>query len=125
MPVVSVLLPVYNGADFLQEAITSILSQSFEDFELIIRDDRSTDQSREIIRKFTDRRIIFDENDANLGLFGNINACLVLSSGEFVQLFCQDDVMHTDCLKSQLDSLRKYEEAAMVYCGIRAINDSG
>ena len=117
MPVVSVLLPVYNGADFLQEAISSILSQSFEDLELIIRDDRSTDQSREIIRKFTDKRIVFAENDANLGLFGNINACFALSSGEFVHLFSQDDIMHVDCLESQLNSLRKYKEAGMVYSG--------
>ena len=125
MPVVSVLLPVYNGADFVEEAISSVLSQSFEDFELIIRDDRSTDQSRDIIQKFTDKRIVVVENDANLGLFGNINACLALASGKFVHLFSQDDIMHVDCLKSQLDSLRKYKEAGMVYCGVRAIDENG
>jgi glycosyltransferase involved in cell wall biosynthesis len=125
MPVVSVLLPVYNGADFLEEAISSVLSQSFEDLELIIRDDQSTDQSRNIIRKFTDKRIVVAENDANLGLFGNINACLSLSSGHFVHLFSQDDIMHVDCLESQLESLLKYKEAGMVYCGTRAIDENG
>jgi len=124
MPVVSVLLPVYNGADFLEEAISSVLSQSFEDLQLIIRDDRSTDQSREIMRKFADKRIIAVENDANLGLFGNINACLALSSGEFVHLFSQDDIMHVNCLESQLDSLGKYKKAGMVYCGIRTIDEN-
>jgi glycosyltransferase involved in cell wall biosynthesis len=125
MPVVSVLLPVYNGADFVEEAISSVLSQSLKNFELIIRDDRSTDQSRNIIRKFTDKRIVAAENDANLGLFGNLNTCLALASGEFVHLFSQDDVMHADCLKSQLASLRTYKAAGMVYCGVRDIDRNG
>ena len=125
MPTVSVLLPVYNGAVFVEQAISSVLSQSFKDFELIIRDDRSTDQSREIIRGFNDKRIVFVENDANLGLFGNTNACLALSSGEFVHLFQQDDMMHVDCLELQLHSLRNYKEVAMVYSGIRAIDENG
>jgi glycosyltransferase involved in cell wall biosynthesis len=125
MPTVSVLLPVYNGADFLEEAIASVLSQSFEDFELIIRDDRSSDHSRAIISNFTDSRVFFAENETNLGLFGNINACLALASGEFIHLFSQDDVMHVDCLESQVRFLRKYNEAAMVYCGMRAIDEDG
>jgi glycosyltransferase involved in cell wall biosynthesis len=125
MPIVSVLLPVYNGAKFLEEAISSVLSQSFRDLELIIRDDRSSDLSREIIRKFTDKRIVVVHNEANLGLFGNINACFTLSSGEFVHLFSQDDIMHIDCVKSQLNALRRYADAGMVYCGIRAIDENG
>ena len=125
MPVVSVLLPVYNGADFIADAISSVLSQSFDDFELIIRDDRSTDQTREIVQKFTDKRIIFVENNVNFGLFGNFNACFELSSSAFIQLFSQDDIMHRKCLESQLSLFRKYDSAAMVYCGVRSIDTSG
>ena len=125
MPAVSVLLPIYNGADFVADAISSVLSQSFDDFELIIRDDQSTDQTRGIIHKFTDKRIIFVENNKNFGLFGNFNACFDLSSGVFIQLFSQDDIMHHECLELQLSSMRKYENAAMTYCGIRTIDLSG
>ena len=125
MPLISVVLPVYNGADFIADAISSVLSQSYEDFELIVRDDRSTDGTRKIIDKFMDKRIIAIENETNLGLFGNFNACFEVSSGEFLHLFSQDDVMHPDCLKSQLVLLQKYKDAGMVYCGVRYIDESG
>ena len=125
MPAVSVLLPVYNGAEFVEEAIRSVLEQSFGDLELIVRDDRSTDRSMEIIQKFTDKRIVAVQNKSNLGLFGNLNACFTLSAGKLVHLFSQDDVMHVNCLESQLNSLSKYKDAGMVYCGIRAIDENG
>jgi glycosyltransferase involved in cell wall biosynthesis len=125
MPIVSVLLPVYNGANFLEEAISSVLSQSFEDFELIIRDNQSSDRSREIVECFEDPRIVFAQNKTNLGLFGNINGCLALALGEFVHLFSHDDVMHTNCLESQVRFLREHTEAAMAYCGMRAIDAHG
>jgi glycosyltransferase involved in cell wall biosynthesis len=124
MPVVSVVLPVHNGADFIADAINSVLSQSFENFEFIIRDDRSTDQTRGIVTNFTDKRI-FIENDMKLGQFGNFNACFDVSSGEFIHLFSYDDIMHPNCLESQLGLLRKYDNAGMVFCGIRNIDASG
>src|SRR5438552_3085804 len=99
MPVVSVVLPAYNGAEFIEDAIRSVLSQSFEDFELIVRDDQSTDGTRKIIDSFMDKRVISIENETNLGLFGNFNACLSVVSGEFIHLFSQDDLMHHDCLQ--------------------------
>ena len=65
---VSVLIPVYNASSFLRESISSILNQTFTDFELILLNDASTDNSREIIKEFKDPRIRYYENKQNLGI---------------------------------------------------------
>ena len=70
-PAVSVVMPVYNGARYLEQAIQSVLEQSYEDFELIIVDDASDDSSVEIARQFTDPRLIIYRENKRLGIFGN------------------------------------------------------
>ena len=69
-PKVSVLIPVYNSAPFLEDAIRSILSQTFEDFELLLLNDASTDNSEKIIKTFSDTRIKYFSNKKNLGISG-------------------------------------------------------
>ena len=75
VPTVSVGLPVYNGADYLAEAIDSILKQSFEDFELLIQDNASTDATGEICRAYaaSDARVRYVRNPQNVGAAGNYN----------------------------------------------------
>ena len=77
-PQVSILLPVYNGAKFLEAAVASALAQTFADFEIIVVDDCSTDGSLDLIEQLAeqDRRIKFLRNERNLGLFANYNRCL-------------------------------------------------
>ena len=70
---VTVLMPVYNGEKYLREAIDSILNQTFADFEFLIINDASTDNSAEIIRSYNDNRIIIIENDKNIGLPTTLN----------------------------------------------------
>lgn len=90
---VSVCIPTYNGAAFLAEAIQSILTQSFQDFEIVIVDDRSTDATFDIARSFTDSRIRLYLNDERLGVPRNWNRCLTLAEGEYFCLFDQNTVM--------------------------------
>jgi glycosyltransferase involved in cell wall biosynthesis len=94
-PVVSVLVPVFNGEKFLAECLDSILSQDFSDYELLIGDDGSTDGSAALIEKYAarDKRIRWWRNPANLGLSGNFNCCLRAARGEHIKYVLQDDVL--------------------------------
>jgi glycosyltransferase involved in cell wall biosynthesis len=92
-PKVSVGLPVYNGERFLVNALTRLLEQDFEDFELIISDNASTDKTAEICRQFVerDRRIRYVRNSTNIGLGANHNRTFELSRGEFFKWVAHDD----------------------------------
>ena len=94
-PKVSVLIPTYNYARFLDEAIQSVLSQTFEDFELIIVDNCSNDNTEEVISKYLDdKRITYYVNQYNIGLVGNWNKCLQYAKGEYIKFLCADDKFH-------------------------------
>lgn len=92
-PKISVLIPTYNYARYLPEAIESVLEQDFADYELLIADDCSTDESREIIRRYAarDGRIQCQFHPANLGMVQNWNYCLQRARGEYVQFLFGDD----------------------------------
>ena len=92
-PLVSVLIPVYNGEPYLVECIESILAQDFADYELLISDDGSTDGSPAIIRRYAERdgRVRWWRNPKNLGIGGNFNACLKAARGEYIKYVLQDD----------------------------------
>ena len=91
-PSISVVMPVYNAGTFLKESIDSILQQSFEDFEFFIIDDASTDNSAELIRSFTDKRIRFIEKPANTGYTDSLNMAIQLSKGKYIARMDADDI---------------------------------
>jgi glycosyltransferase involved in cell wall biosynthesis len=114
-PKVTVLMPVYNGADFLRQAIDSILRQSYRDFELLVVNDGSTDSSREVLKSYSDPRLILAENERNLGLIATLNRGLELARGEFVARMDQDDVSLPRRLEVQQAYLCKHPEVGL--CG--------
>ena len=96
-PKVSVLIPVYNGERHLSECLESVQKQDFNDYEILIADDGSSDGSQKIIEHFAagDPRIRWWKNSRNLGLTANSNACLREASGEYIKFVHQDDVLLT------------------------------
>ena len=90
---VSVCIPTYNGAEFIAAAIRSVLDQDFADFELIVVDDCSTDDTVNLVRSFGDPRIQCHQNEERLGIPANWNRSLAFARGEYLCLFHQDDVM--------------------------------
>ena len=88
----SVLMPVYNCALYLAEAIESILNQTFTDFELIVLDDGSTDGSAEIAKSYNDSRIVYHCNEKNLGLANNLNVGLRMAKGKYIARMDGDDI---------------------------------
>ncbi|HBR14222.1 MAG TPA: hypothetical protein DD723_01575 [Candidatus Omnitrophica bacterium] len=94
-PKISVCIPTYNGEAFLENCLKSVLSQTFQDIEVVIADDRSKDRTLEIARHFaeTDKRIKVYRNPVNCGPTNNFNWCLYLAQGEWVKFIFQDDLM--------------------------------
>jgi glycosyltransferase involved in cell wall biosynthesis len=97
-PLMSVLMPTYNGGSVLYQTLENVLSQSFVDYELIINDDCSSDNTEEIIKSFGDSRNRFSRNDMNLGYPGNLEACRNRASGDLLFLMGQDDILARDAI---------------------------
>lgn len=112
-PLVSVILPVYNGEKYLVEAIESILNQSYQKFELIIINDGSKDRSLSIIKKFKDGRIKF-YNQTNKGLAKTLNRGISLAKGIYIGRQDQDDYSYPKRLEKQVDFLNKNPKCGLV-----------
>ncbi|RJS48569.1 MAG: hypothetical protein CIT03_07695 [Methanobacterium sp.] len=111
MPLCSVLLPSYNHEKYLEEAINSVINQTEEDWELIIIDDASQDNSPLILDKFQkDDRIHIKRHDKNRGIASTLNQALKCSKGDFVAFIASDDVWHPRKLEEQLEILKKDDE---------------
>jgi hypothetical protein len=124
---VSVLIPVYNGAPYLAEAIDSVLAQTLQDFELIVADDGSSDGSQAIAERYAsaDPRIVFYQNPRNLGSVKNINGLLLASRGKYIKFLIQDDVLAPHCLERFAGILDSLPEVALVTSYQRFIGDLG
>ena len=105
-PKISVILTSYNHAKYIGEAIDSVLNQSFKDLELIIIDDKSSDNSKEVIQKYQDPRVKFIENEINLGMCGAINLGISQAKGKYISHICSDDKFsNSSKLQKQFDFL--------------------
>ena len=114
-PLVTVLMPVYNGEKYLKNAIESILYQTFKDFEFLIIDDGSTDNSVEIMGSFNDARIRIERNKINLGLIKTLNKGLKLSKGKYIARMDCDDISLPKRLSTQINFMEKHPEIGV--CG--------
>jgi len=114
-PLVSVLLPVYNAAEHVQEAIQSILNQTFTDFEFLIFNDGSTDESRAIIQNIKDERIQFFDYPQNSGHVAHLNEGLRLARGAYIARMDADDIAMPDRFAQQVALLEC--ESDVVLCG--------
>ena len=121
---VSVCLPVYNGERYLDGAIESVLTQTYEDLELIIFDDFSTDHSLEIIEGYAakDRRISHWRNARRLGLYETFNQCLAQANGQFIKPFSQDDLLRTPALAKCVHQLLLEPTVALATIGYEVMD---
>src|SRR5581483_3434627 len=122
-PLLSVCIPVYNGNQFLEAAIKSVLNQSFTDYELIIVDDCSAQDPQPIIKRFADRRIQFHRNAVRQGLVGNWNRCVELAGGQYICVFHQDDVMQPENLRRKIEVLQQHPAAGLAYSDARVVEE--
>ena len=104
-PSITVLMPVYNAAPFLHEAVDSVLAQTHADLELLVVNDGSTDASAEILAAFSDPRIRIVNNPGNLGLIASLNVGLKHMRGRYMARMDGDDIMHPDRLRQLFELL--------------------
>jgi len=126
-PLVSVVMPTYNGERFLRPAIESILNQTFRDFELIVIDDGSTDTTPRILAEFKhkDDRLIVLSNEQNLGIAAATNRGLAAARGEYVALQDHDDLSLPRRFQTQVDFLNSHPEIALVGSAAELIDENG
>lgn len=124
MPLISVVIPVYNGEKTIRETIKSVSNQTFSDFELLIINDGSTDSTVEIVSSIQDPRInIFSY--PNAGLAATRNRGISLASGEYISFIDADDLWTPDKLEAQLKALKENPQAAVAYSWTDHIDESG
>ncbi len=124
-PQLSVVMPAHNGGDWIRVAVDSVLNGTFQDFELIIRDDGSTDGTRDYIASIKDKRVrhVFAEN--NGGAWSNWTEVSKLAKGEFTKVLCQDDILFPQCLERQVAVLSADSSVSMVASRHEVIDANG
>lgn len=123
-PLVSVLMPVFNGEKYIWQAIDSILQQTFNDFELVIVNDGSTDQSIKIINSYHDPRIKLYQNDRNRGLSYTRNKCLEYSKGEYIAKLDCDDIALPTRLEDQVMFLNNNKDFGLIGGWVQFIDEA-
>ena len=118
-PVVSILMPVYKTAPYLREAMDSILSQTFTDFELIILNDCSPDNADEILDTYTDSRIVRYKGEKNVGLSNILNVGIRMARGKYIARMDSDDLSMPDRLQIQVDYLDTHPGIDLVSVGMQ------
>ena len=123
-PVVSVCIPAYAAQDFIAATIASVRAQTFTDFEVIVMDDCSPDQTAELARAAAgeDPRFTVTVNERNLGPVENWNAVVARARGRYVKLLCSDDMITPDCLEREVAALDAHPRAAIA-CARRNVLD--
>lgn len=122
---ISVAIAAWNGADYLREAIDSVLAQTHQPLEIIVMDDGSTDHTAEVCRSYGDRvQYLYQENDGTNGA-GARAAAMRAASGEWIAILDQDDRWMPQKIEKQLAKLAEMPDAQMIFTGYRPIDDKG
>ena len=118
-PQVSILMPVYNTAPYLREAMDSMLSQTFTDFELIVLNDCSPDDAEELLDAYDDSRIVRYRGEKNVGLSNVLNVGIEMARGKYIARMDSDDISLPNRLQVQVDFLEAHPEIDLVSAGMR------
>jgi len=121
-PLISVVMPAYNAGAFIRESIDSILNQSMQDFELLIINDGSSDDTEAVVQSFQSGKIAYRAQPENRGVPATRNALLGMARGEYIAFADSDDVYHPRRLEIQADFLRAHPAVGVVSARIMGFN---
>lgn len=110
----SILIPAYKGATLVKDTLSSVLSQSFDNFEIIVNDDASGDNTEEVVNSLRDRRIKFYKNEKRLGYPKNLEEARKKATGDIIYLMGQDDILGNDALLNTYDVFNRYKDVGAV-----------
>ncbi|MFA5038112.1 MAG: glycosyltransferase [Candidatus Omnitrophota bacterium] len=127
MPIVSVIIPTYNCEKFLPDALDSVLKQTFQDFEIIVVDDGSTDNTRGLIKSYMDKHpgkinYVYQEN---MGLACARNTAIRHSKGEYIAILDADDMFMPNRLEEEIAVFEKYPEVGLIHANVKNIDEKG
>jgi glycosyltransferase involved in cell wall biosynthesis len=113
-PTVSVCIPTYNGARFIERTLRSVLAQRYDDYEIVLGDDGSTDGTLDLVARFDDERLRVVPGVSGVNAPANFNRLIAAAEGRYVKLLCQDDMLYPDCLARQVEAMRRGEPHGVV-----------
>ena len=126
---VSVCLASYNAGGYLEATVKSVVDQTYENWELIIVDDCSTDKTQEVVSsvaaRFGDPRMRVFANPVRLGMVANWNRAVELANGQFIKVLGQDDILKPDCLAVQVASMDRHPQVTVVTCARQVVGPTG
>lgn len=124
---VSIVLPVYNGEKYLAKSIESVLNQTYNNLELIIVNDCSTDRSEDIILKYaaTDSRIVYVKNQINSKLPQSLNNGFAIANGDYYTWTSDDNYYYSNAIEVMVSYLEMHPKTTLVYCDYNLINQTG
>jgi glycosyltransferase involved in cell wall biosynthesis len=123
-PLVSIILPVFNRIQYLEKAIKSVFQQTYWNWEFIIADDGSSQETKNFIKQNTyeNSKTIIYSNQINLGLFQNLNCAIRKSKGDLILILCSDDYLVPECLERNINILQEYSQAELVLSSFQYID---
>ncbi len=115
---VSICIPTYNHAHFLQDAIGSALAQTYQNLELVVVDNCSTDNTARLVQEYAarDARVHYVRNQINIGAQNNLNRCIELASGEYILILCADDLLAPTALQKLVQAFYEHPEISLAGC---------
>jgi len=120
---VSVVIPVYNSERYLKECLDSVMSQTYQNIEIIVIDDGSTDSSSDILKKYSDKVSVFSQK--NNGLASALNLGISRMKGRWFKWFSPDDVMYHYTIETLVDEAKKYSDDTIIYSNWNIIDNTG
>ena len=123
-PFVSVCIPVFNGVNYIKDCINSVLEQSYTNYELLIVDNCSKDQTQSLVENYNDERIRYIRNNINIGGINNFTKCIEMATGEYFVLLPHDDILLPGALEEFVLALEN-KNIGLVYSAMQAIDENG
>lgn len=124
-PLVSILIPTYNRADYLGSAIDSALAQTYENIEIIVHDDASTDGTPALLAQYRDPRLRIIRTEDNHGMLGGWNYIVTEANGEYLKFLASDDLLEPSCVAELVASAQSHPTAALITCQRKFIDWRG
>lgn len=121
---VSICIPVYNGEKTIKRAILSAAAQTYDNIEILVIDNCSEDGTKEVVKSIKDERIVFLQNDSNLGMAGNWNECIKKSTGEYIHFLCADDTIRPDCIRKKVSVMERFSDVVMVTSATALVDEN-
>jgi hypothetical protein len=122
---VAVGIPTYNRSALLRRAIESVLNQTYDDFQLIVSDNASTDDTAELVASFDDSRIVYSRSTENIGMTANFNRAIHLADADYVALLYDDDLFYPGFLEATIGVLAGHPSVGVVHTGFDIIDRDG